>query len=51
MQQAHDLFNPSPKEAESTEETPAEPKTSTFNTNEDFITLDDIKPFDAIGSY
>ena len=63
VQQANALFNPSPKEAESTEQTPAEPKTSTFKTEDNLLT--DIvplnylalgtksheknEPFDAIG--
>ena len=56
VQQANALFNPSPKEAESTEQTPAEPKTSTFKIEENILSdiapLDfNVKnePFDAIG--
>ena len=54
MEQASNFFNPSPREADSTEETPAEPKTSTFisTTNNEIYTDDDydlkIEPFDAI---
>ena len=46
VQQANALFNPSPKEAESTEQTPAEPKTSTFKTEDNLLT--DIVPLNYL---